>query len=202
MTIQFDQWDYQYAAGLFARQERVAGYRKNLRLCIGFHSGYIDPNLAGQTSDEVIALFWRDCAALSMYNAGDAEEQRIESAIQALRFGCTCGVDCTTLQRKFHQTLLDIADHSLSASFRHIWSTHAQFIPFPMTRMKRARALVSIRQLPFYASWGNSGSAAHAMARYLDIIMKARQIPVDHTGARSSDFSSEDRQSSGRFLLR
>lgn len=202
MTIQFDQFSHQYSAGIFAQQEVVARYRKTLRHYTAFHAGYIDPNLAGKTTDEVIALFWRDCAALCMYKAGDAEEQRIESAIQALRFGCGCAVDCTTLQREFHQTLLDIADHSLSASFRHIWSAHAQFIPFPMTRMTRARALASIRHLPFYASWGNSDSAARAMARYLDIIMKARQTHADHTDALSNDSSSEDRQSSGRFLLR
>ncbi|MHC2273814.1 DNA-binding FadR family transcriptional regulator [Bradyrhizobium diazoefficiens] len=189
MTIHFNQFSHQYAASNFAHQETVARYRKTLRHCIAFHAGHVDPSLAGKTAIEVAALFWRDCAALSMLNAGDAEEQRLEDAIQALRFGCACGDDCTALHRKFHRTLLHIADRSLSASFRPIWSTHAQFIRFPMARMTRARALATIRHLPFYASWGHADSAALAMARYLSIIMNPRQAPCVHIGAESSDIS-------------
>ena len=170
MTMQFNQ----YAARDFAYQEAVARYRKNLRHYIAFHAGDVNPTLTGKTTIEVIGMFWQDCAALSMLNAGDAEEQRLEDAIQALRFGCACGVDCTTRHRKFHQTLLHIADRSLSASFRPIWSNHAQFIRFPTTRMTQARILATIRHLPFHASWGNDDSAALLMTRYLDIIMNSR----------------------------
>ncbi|MDA9478876.1 hypothetical protein XI03_31185 [Bradyrhizobium sp. CCBAU 65884] len=173
MTIQLNPFAFCHTIGSLARQEKVARYRKHLYMCAAHHAGHSEPSLSGKTSDQVVALFWQECAALSMLNAGPAEEDRLESAVAAIRFSCAVGADCTKVQRSFHQALLEIADHSFSASFRQIWSFHAPLIVFPTRKMAQGRAIVAIRHLHFYANHGNDDAGARAMTRYLDLVLKA-----------------------------
>jgi hypothetical protein len=173
MTIQFDAFAFALMTDRLAQEETVARRRKQLYFCAAYHAGHIDPSLSGKTKRQVIGLFWQECAALSMLTAGPAEEYRLESAVAALRFSCATRADCTKTQRAFHETLLSIAYRSFAGSFRRIWSDHAPFIVFPKENMAQGRAIAAIRHLHFYASHGNDDAGAHAMARYLDIVLKA-----------------------------